>query len=113
MPPRADGVVHPGVRWGPFTLRLPLVHLRLEIPELVQGLIVAGATGLAVVPIYTELFGMPFETAVALLVLQTMLIGAAVWVFGDPFCPGWLTPVLPLVACFLLLPECRRRKRQR
>ncbi len=97
MPRRAEGGVPAGVRWGPFTLRLPLIHLQLEFPELVQGLVVAGATGLAVVPIYTELFGMPFETAVALLAIQTALIGSAVWVFGDPFCPGWLTPALPLV----------------
>jgi len=64
---------------------------------LVQGLVVAGATGLAVAPLYHEHFGMGFETAVALVVVQTLAIISAFMFFGDPFCPGWLTPALPLV----------------
>ncbi len=97
--------MQPGYHWGPFTLRLPLVHLRPELPELLQGLLVASATGLAVVPLYAEHFGMPFETAVALVVLQSVLICSAFLVFGDPFCPGWLTPALPLVLREALLLE--------
>ncbi len=97
MPPSPLGAAAPGIRWGPFTLRLPFVHLRPEMPELLQGLVITGATGLAVVPIYGDVLGMSFESAVALVVVQTMLIGAAVWVFGDPYCPGWLTPAIPLV----------------
>ena len=97
MTQRPAGAVHPGWRWGPFTARLPLVHLRPEPPELIQGLLVGGATGLAVVPLYAEHFGMGFETAIAFLVVQTLWIAAAVQLFGDPFCPGWLTPALPLV----------------
>lgn len=86
-----------GFHWGPFTARLPFIHLRPEWPELVQGLVVASATGLAIVPLYAEHFGMGFETAVALVVVQTIFITSAFMVFGDPFCPGWLTPALPLV----------------
>ncbi len=94
---RPYGSVQPGIGWGPFTLRIPLVHVRVEWPELIQGLLVAGATGMAVVPLYQEYFGMSFETAVALCVVQSLWIYSAFIVFGDPYCPGWLTPALPLV----------------
>jgi hypothetical protein len=97
MQPRRDGEVHPGIAWGPFTLRIPFVHVRAEWPELVQGLVVAGATGLAVVPLYVHSFGMSWEMAVALAIVQGTLISTAPIVFGEPFCPGWLTPALPLV----------------
>lgn len=86
-----------GWSWGPFTARLPFLHLRPEAPELIQGLLVAATTGLAVTPIYLEYFGMPFDTAVALVVVQSLLIYSAFLLFGEPFCPGWLTPALPLV----------------
>jgi hypothetical protein len=89
---------------------MPLLHLKPEGPELVQGLLVASATGLAVVPLYAEHFGMPFETAVALVVLQSLIICSSFLIFGEPFCPGWLTPALPLVlrdAAALATPELR------
>lgn len=87
----------PGWRWGPFTARLPGLHHPIEWPELIQGLLVTSATGLAVTPIYAAEFGMAFETAVALVVIQSVLICSAFFAFGDPYCPGWLTPALPLV----------------
>jgi hypothetical protein len=40
---------------------------------------------------------MPFETAIALVVLQTLVICSSFLLFGEPFAPGWLTPALPLV----------------
>lgn len=86
-----------GLRWGPFTARLPFLHLRPEPPELIQGLLIAATTGLSVTPIYIEYFGMGFETAVALVVVQSVVIYSAFLLFGEPFCPGWLTPALPLV----------------
>jgi hypothetical protein len=87
----------PGWRWGPFTARLPFLHLRPQGQELVQGLLIAATTGLAVTPIYAELFGMDFETSVAMVVVQSLIIYSAFLLFGEPFCPGWLTPALPLV----------------
>jgi hypothetical protein len=74
-----------------------LVHYRAEWPELLQGFTVGSATGIAVVPLYAEHFGMPFETAIALVVLQTLVICSSFLLFGEPFTPGWLTPALPLV----------------
>ena len=87
----------PGIRWGPFTARIPFVHTRAAWPELVQNLVVAGATGLAVVPIFTEYFGMSFDIAVTLCIVQAVILCSAFFLFGDPFCPGWITPALPLV----------------
>lgn len=89
--------MQPGLRWGPFTARIPFVHLKPEGPELLQGLLVTGATGLAVVPLFAEHFGMSFETAVAMVVVQSLIVHSAFLLFGEPFCPGWLTPALPLV----------------
>ncbi|MCB1019363.1 MAG: hypothetical protein KDC27_05510 [Acidobacteria bacterium] len=91
------GTISPGWRWGPFTARVPLLHLKPQGPELAQGLLVANATGLAVVPLYAEYFGMGFEIAVALVVLQSLAVYSSFLLFGEPFCPGWLTPALPLV----------------
>ena len=87
----------PGIRWGPFTARIPFVHTRAEWPELVQNLVVAGATGLAVVPIFMSAFGMSFDIAVSLCIVQAVILCSAFFLFGDPFCPGWITPALPLV----------------
>ncbi len=50
---RRHGTVQPGWNWGPFTLRVPLYHTRVEVSELLQGFLVAGATGLALVPLLT------------------------------------------------------------
>ena len=94
---RPDGAVHPGLRWGPFTLRIPFVHVRVETPELIQGLMLSGATGLSIVPLYTEHFGMSFETAVAMCALMSVVVCSGPILFGDPYCAGWLTPALPLV----------------
>ena len=94
---RPHGAVHPGVAWGPFTLRVPWIHVGVALPELIQGLLVAGATGLSLVPLYMEWWGMSFETAVAMCVVSSVLVCAGPIVFGDPYCAGWLTPALPLV----------------
>lgn len=102
---RGESIVCPGLNWGPFTLRIPFYHTRLEWPELLQGIFVAGATGLALVPVLTgEHFGflLTFEEAVACVFLISFLIGIAPILFGDPYAPGWITPALPLVLAFVL-----------
>jgi len=92
----------PGWRWGPFTFRLPFYHTRLYWPEALQGLFVAAATGLSLVPLMTMFFGLTFEEAVALSMLHSILIGSALIFFGEPYAPGWITPALPLVLAFVL-----------
>jgi hypothetical protein len=91
-----------GFRWGPFTLRVPFVHTSIAWPELLQGIFVAGATGLGLVPLLQSEFGLGFEEAVACAFLQSMLISSSAILFGEPFAPGWITPAIPLVMMSVL-----------
>ncbi len=99
---RQSGSEHPGWKWGPFTLRIPLYHTRLEVSELLQGFIVSGATGLALVPVLTNQFGLIFEEAVAFIILFSLFVFSSFILFGEPFAPGWITPALPLVLSVVL-----------
>lgn len=99
---REAGAVHPGINWGPFTLRIPFYHTRPEWPELAQGIFVAGATGLGLVPLLTGYFGLSFDQALACIFIQAMLLTTAPIIFGEPYAPGWITPALPLVLTFVL-----------
>ncbi len=99
---RREGDVQPGIKWGPFVLRIPFIHARFALPEFLQGICVAGATGLALVPVMTASFGLTFEEAVTMAMYHTMLISAAWLIFGDPVAPGWLTPALPFIFAFVL-----------
>jgi hypothetical protein len=92
----------PGWRWGPFTFRLPFYHTRFYWQEFLQGLFIAAATSLALVPLMTMFFGLTFEEAVALSMIHSVLIASALIVFGEPYAPGWVTPALPLVLAFVL-----------
>jgi hypothetical protein len=99
---RREGDIQPGIKWGPFVLRIPFIHMRFALPEFLQGICVAGATGLALVPVMTSAFGLSFEEAVTMAMLHTMLISAGWFIFGDPLAPGWLTPALPFIFAFVL-----------
>ena len=101
---RKDGEVQPGIPWGPFTLRIPFVHTGFELSEFLQGLLVAAATGLALVPVMTSAFGLTFEEAVLMSCFSSILVSSGPIVFGEPFAPGWITPALPLVLGFVLAP---------
>ena len=91
-----------GWQWGPFTFRLPFYHSRLHWPEFLQGIALASATGLALVPFMMNYFGLSFEQAIAMSFMHGFLIGIAPIVFGEPYAPGWLTPALPLVLAFVI-----------
>ena len=92
----------PGWRWGPFTFRMPFYHTRFYWQEALQGLFVAAATGLALVPLMMEFFGLGFEEAVAVSMIHSAIIASAIIVFGEPYAPGWITPALPLVLAYVL-----------
>ena len=84
---RKDGDVQPGIKWGPFIMRIPLIHLRLSLSNLLQGLAVAGATGLALVPYFMALLGLSFEEALVMAMFHSMLISFSWMFFGDPMRP--------------------------
>jgi hypothetical protein len=102
---RRDREVQPGIKWGPFTLRIPFIHTGFEIQEVLQGLLVAAATGLALVPLLTSAFGLTFEEAVLMSFFSSFLISSGPIIFGEPFAPGWITPALPLALAFVLAPD--------
>jgi len=101
---RQDGEVQPGFRWGPFTMRIPFIHLRFSLPDMLQGFAVAGATGLALVPYFMALLGLSFEEAVVMAMFHSLLISFSWMLFGDPYAPGWLTPAIPFVVAFITTP---------
>ena len=90
-----------GINWGPFTLRIPFIHLTLLPSEFLQGLVISGATAFAGAPIVMAL-GLDFPEAVACCFIASFLITAGPIIFGEPLAPGWVTPALPLVITFLI-----------
>ncbi|MDE0786577.1 MAG: hypothetical protein OSB13_08295 [Porticoccaceae bacterium] len=101
---RPDGDVQPGFKWGPFTMRIPFIHLRFSLSNMLQGLAVAGATGMALVPYFIALLGLTFEEAVTMAMFHSTLISFSWMFFGDPYAPGWLTPAIPFVVAFITAP---------
>ena len=88
----------PHWRLGPFDVRLPFVHYRIEWPDYTQGLAVC-AVDLSAIPLLMELLGMPFEVGLAVVVLNGLLY-LLHHLLGDPVVPGWITPAIPLVMVY-------------
>ncbi len=99
---RRAGDPQPGIRWGPFTLRIPGIHVGFEGPEFWQGLPLAAATGLALVPVMTGALGLSFEEAVSMAFFHALLVGSAPLLWGEPFATGWITPALPFALTLIL-----------
>lgn len=89
--------INSGIQCGPFTFRAPFIHAKVSWSELAQGICVTAASGLALVPLLQMVFGLEFSEAVTLIFINTLLLGTAPLLFGDPYAPGWLTPAIPLV----------------
>ncbi|WOX07212.1 hypothetical protein [Microbulbifer pacificus] len=105
-PPVSDPSVasprSPGWRWGPFTFRVPFLHLKFVPSQFLQGVVVASGTSLIMAPVMIGYFGLSFEESLALLLLANTLLCASFLVFGEPFAPGMLTPAFPLVLTFIV-----------
>lgn len=99
---RLDGEVQPGWKWGPFTTRIPWLHINLSVADLIQGgFIIAGVSG-GLIPIYQKFFGVSFEIAWGTLIIHMFWVGVcATFLFGEPYSPGWITPALPIVLLHL------------
>lgn len=95
---RAEGKEAPFIPLGPFHLRFPFIHYRFEWPDYVQGLLMC-AVDLAAIPLLTNLLGMPFEAALAVIMLNGLLY-LTHHLLGDPCIPGWITPAIPLILTF-------------
>lgn len=96
---RKDGEETPYTPLGPFKLRLPFIHYRFELPDYFQGLLMC-AVDLAAIPLMVQYLGMPFEVALAVVILNGILY-LTHHLLGDPVVPGWITPAIPLMILFV------------
>ncbi|UTJ06566.1 solute carrier family 23 protein [Arcobacter roscoffensis] len=96
---RVDGQEQPHWPLGPFKIRLPFVHYRWELPEMIQGFFMF-VVGLAMIPLLQTYLGMPYEAALAF----TFIAGIGYilpGLLGVPLVPGWITPAIPVVLLYL------------
>ena len=96
---REDGKEQPFIPAGPFKIRIPGVHYKFEIADYIQGLIMC-AVCLSAIPILQQYMGMPFNVALAIVILNGVFYCAHV-LLGDPVVPGWVTPAIPLLIIYL------------
>ena len=69
-----------GIKWGPFVLRIPFIHMKFLTGEFLQGLVISGATALAAAPIAMA-FGLSFEEAIACCFIASILITSGPIIF--------------------------------
>lgn len=96
---RTHGHEQPHWPAGPFKIRLPFVHYRWEMPEMIQGFFMF-VVGLAMIPLLENYLGMPYEAALAF----TFIAGICYILpamLGVPLVPGWITPAIPVVLLYL------------
>lgn len=96
---RPHGQEPPYIPIWNFKMRFPIIHYRWEWAEYIQGLIMC-AVGISIIPLLQDLLGMPFEVALAIVVLNGFLYLWHSWL-GDPVIPGWVTPAIPLIVAWV------------
>ena len=69
---RKPGAEAPFWGLGPFKIRLPFLHYRFEWPDYFQGLLMC-AVDLAAISLMAELLGMPFEAALAIVLINFVI----------------------------------------
>lgn len=89
-----------GIPWGPFTLRIPLIHTRFSWSEYIQGVTAGSAAALLFLPMLVNWFGLTEDEALAFLFLSTFLTASSPLIFGENLMVGLMTPVFPLVIAF-------------
>ncbi|MBZ0335605.1 hypothetical protein MARI_25390 [Marinobacter sp. JH2] len=85
---------------GALKLRVPFVHYKLEIPDILQGAILC-VVPLSITALMTSVLGIPFEIAVAFVLFNNILYLLHTH-FGDPTVAGWITAGIPLYVAFLM-----------
>jgi len=96
---RTKGKEQPCWKIGPFKIRLPFVHYRWELPEMIQGFFMF-VVSLAMIPLLETYLGMPYEAALAF----TFIAGIGYLLpalLGVPLVPGWITAAIPVVLLYL------------
>jgi len=96
---RIEGMEQPYIPLGLFKVRLPLIHYRLETPEMLQAILMI-AVGFSAIPLLQETLGMSYEVALTLVAFAEFLNLLHV-TLGDPVVPGWIASAMPLVIVYL------------
>lgn len=65
---REHGEEQPYWPAGPFKIRLPFIHYRWEMAEMIQGLIMF-VVSLAMIPLLEQYLGLPYDVALAFVVV--------------------------------------------
>ena len=89
-----------GIKWGPFTLRIPFVHFRFSFSEYLQGVIAGSAAALLFLPFLINWFGLTQDEALVFLFFSSVLTATSPIIFGENLMVGLMTPVFPLVIAF-------------
>ncbi|WP_355661364.1 hypothetical protein [Halomonas salifodinae] len=98
---RPHGAVHPGIKWGRFTLRIPGIHVDLTPSTQFQGGLLLLATGGATAPLLMQYFGVSFEIAWTVMLVMFFWVFAQTFLFGDVYSAGGIAAGLPLTIIFL------------
>jgi len=96
---RKHGDEQPYWPFGPFKVRLPLIHYRWEVAETVQALVMF-VVAMGMIPLLQKYLGLPYDVALAFVAIcgiGFMLPN----LLGVPFVPGWITPAIPVVLLFV------------
>jgi hypothetical protein len=80
-------------------LKIPFVHYRLEMPEILQAALLI-AVGLSATPILQQTLGLSYGAALTAVAIAEAL-GLLHVLFGDPVVPGWIASALSLVLVYL------------
>lgn len=111
---RAYGEEQPGIKVGPFKIRLPLIHHEWSWTEMAAAMFLGVACLGAGVTTTMTTFGLDDpaniaalgfdENGVFLMALTFGVLNAICYylpsLLGDPVVPGWITPALPLTLKF-------------
>ncbi|MGQ7247653.1 hypothetical protein ACUN9Y_09960 [Halomonas sp. V046] len=98
---RAHGDIQPGLKWGPFTLRIPGIHVDLTPSTHLQGGLLLLATGGATAPLLVQYFGVSFDIAWTVMLVMFFWVFAQTFLFGDVYSAGGIAAGLPLTIVFL------------
>lgn len=97
---RVYGAQQPHIKLGIFEIRIPFIHVRVTIPELLQGCC-NGMLCFGAMATIMQCFGCSEEAAYA-----AAWLNAALYVInqlsGEPTVCGWIMPAVPLVTMFCL-----------
>jgi len=97
---RIYGTQQPHIKLGIFEIRIPFIHVRVTIPELLQGCC-NGMLCFGAMATIMQCFGVSEEVAYAAAWLNSALY-VINQLSGEPTVCGWIMPAVPLVTMFCL-----------